>query len=103
MGARTVIVTLGPDGTIGLEGDDVWRVTQPVQSGNPIGAGDAFSAGVAGMIADSQAFAAALREGTAAAMASLRAPTAGYLELSDLRAANSLIETQLIGKVAAGS
>jgi tagatose 6-phosphate kinase len=103
VGARTVIVTLGPDGAIGLEGDDVWRVTQPAQSGNPIGAGDAFSAGFAGMLADSQPFATALREGAAAAIASLRAATAGYVELSDLRSANSLIETQLIRKVPARS
>jgi tagatose 6-phosphate kinase len=103
MGARTVIVTLGADGAIGLDGDEAWRVSHPAETGNPIGAGDAFSAGVAGMLADAQPFCAALREGAAAAIASLHAPTAGYLELSDLKAAGSLVEIELLGKETAPS
>jgi tagatose 6-phosphate kinase len=98
LGARTVIVTLGADGAIGLDGDELWRVAHPAEMGNPIGAGDAFSAGVAGMLADAQPFSAALREGAAAAIASLRAPTAGSLEPSDLEAASSLVEIQPLGK-----
>jgi tagatose 6-phosphate kinase len=98
MGARTVIVTLGSDGAIALDGDDVWRVTHAAEMGNPIGAGDAFTAGLAGMLADAQPFSTALRKGAAAAIASLRAPAAGRLELSDLRAAGSLVEIELLGK-----
>ena len=43
-GAQHVVVTLGPRGAIGVS-NDVYRVTHPVAEGNPIGAGDAFSAG----------------------------------------------------------
>ncbi len=45
-GAQHVVVTLGPQGAIGVS-DDVYRVTHPVAEGNPIGAGDAFSAALA--------------------------------------------------------
>jgi tagatose 6-phosphate kinase len=101
LGARTVIVTLGADGAIGLDGDDVWRITHPAVSGNPIGAGDAFTAGVAVKLADAQPFPAALREGAAAALASLRSPTAGQLAPADVRTAEPQVETQLLGKAAA--
>ncbi len=46
-GAQNVIVTLGSDGAIGLNEHGVWRVTHPTAAGNPIGAGDAFSAALA--------------------------------------------------------
>ncbi len=101
LGARTVIVTLGSDGAIGLDGDELWRVTHRAEIGNPIGAGDAFTAGVAALLSDSQPFSEALREGAAAALASLRAPTAGRLELPDLKAAKSLVEIEPIGKATA--
>ncbi len=46
-GAQNVIVTLGPNGAIGLNRHGAWRITHPAESGNPIGAGDAFSAALA--------------------------------------------------------
>jgi tagatose 6-phosphate kinase len=93
LGARKVIVTLGADGAIALDGRDVWRVTHSAQTGNPIGAGDAFTAGVAVTLADARPFREALGEGAAAALASLRSPAAGRIELSDLRAARPRVTT----------
>lgn len=78
-GARHVVVTLGEHGAIGVA-DEIWRVTHPVAAGNPIGAGDAFSAALALALTKNEPFEQALRQGAAAALASLETPTAGALE-----------------------
>ena len=65
---------------IAVHRDEVWRVTHPVASGNPIGAGDAFTAALVLALIDGKPFERALREGAAAALASVRAPTAGLVD-----------------------
>lgn len=96
MGARRVVVTLGAEGAVGIDQHHVWRVTHPPASGNPIGAGDAFSAALALAMLDGKPFEAALTEGAAAALASLRAPTAGALDPTDMRAALPTVQTHQI-------
>jgi tagatose 6-phosphate kinase len=91
-GAQHVVVTLGPQGAIGVS-SDVYKVTHPVAEGNPIGAGDAFSAGLALALTKHTPFEQALREGAAAALASLNTPTAGALDPADMPAALAAIET----------
>jgi tagatose 6-phosphate kinase len=62
-GAERVIVTLGPDGAIALGDGWGYRIRQPARGGSPVGAGDAFTAGlVAGgaSFPERLAFAAAL-------------------------------------------
>ena len=86
-GAQNVVVTLGADGAIGLNEHGAWRVTHPAAPGNPIGAGDAFSAALAMALTNDQPFEQALQEGAAAALASLKAPTAGALNPADMRSA----------------
>jgi tagatose 6-phosphate kinase len=97
-GAQNVLVTMGAGGAIAVERDEVWRVTHPVASGNPIGAGDAFTAALVLALLDAKPFEQALREGAAAALASLRAPTAGVLDPLDFQEALPTVQTQLIGK-----
>jgi tagatose 6-phosphate kinase len=91
LGARHVVVTLGEHGAIGVA-DEVWRVTHPSAVGNPIGAGDAFSAALALALIDDEPFHEALRHGAAAALASLDTPTAGALERDRFRQALPAIE-----------
>ncbi len=99
-GARHVLVTLGERGAIALA-DDVWRVTHPTAAGNPIGAGDAFSAALALALSAERPFEQAVREGAAAALASLSAPTAGALDVAHFRAALPSIELErIVGAVA---
>ena len=98
MGARNVVVTLGAEGAIGLNELGVWRVTHPKASGNPIGAGDAFSAALAMALLDKQPLEQGLRKGAAAALASLRAPTAGALNPDDMQRALPNIRAQQITK-----
>ena len=89
-GAQNVVVTLGPQGSIGL-GNDVYKVTHPAAEGNPIGAGDAYSAAIALALSQQKPFEMAMRLGAAAALASLNTPTAGALNGADVdRALNTV-------------
>jgi tagatose 6-phosphate kinase len=46
-GARRVVVTAGRAPTLALEGETFWRIRSPsIQAVNPIGSGDAFTAGL---------------------------------------------------------
>ena len=83
-GARHVIVTLGSQGALGVHGDELLRVTHPVAAGNPIGAGDAFTAGWAVAFLEGKPFEQAMRDGATAALASLRSAIAGGLDPADL-------------------
>jgi tagatose 6-phosphate kinase len=96
-GAQHVIVTLGESGAIGVS-EEVWRVTHPAAVGNPIGAGDAFSAALALALTNNAPFEQALTEGAAAGLASLKTPTAGPLDANDMRATLSTVETHLTRK-----
>ena len=100
-GAQNVVITLGPDGAIGLNEHGAWRITHPTAHGNPIGAGDAFSAALAMALTNDEPFEEALRHGAAAALASLRAPTAGALDPADYRNYLPTIQAQQIAKEAA--
>lgn len=97
-GAQSVIVTMGSDGAIAVDRDEVWRVTHPLASGNPIGAGDAFTAALALALTNGKPFEQALREGAAAALASLRAPTAGVLDPDDARDALPTVQAQILSR-----
>jgi tagatose 6-phosphate kinase len=93
-GAQHVVVTLGEQGALGV-GDGLWTVRHPSAAGNPIGAGDAFSAALALALSHRRPFEQALAEGAAAALASLRTPTAGALVAADVLAALGSVETHL--------
>jgi tagatose 6-phosphate kinase len=101
LGARHVVVTLGERGAIGV-GEELWRVTHPSAGGNPIGAGDAFSAALALALAGGEPFEHALTEGAAAALASLSTPTAGgTLDPGELERARRSVQTQPMERVVA--
>ena len=93
LGARHVVVTLGEHGAIGV-GDELWRVTHPAGAGNPIGAGDAFSAALALALTRDEPFEHALAAGAAAALASLKTPTAGALDAVELAGARQTVATR---------
>ena len=95
MGARHVVVTLGEQGAIGVGlGEESWRVTHPRAGGNPIGAGDAFSAALALALLAGEPFEQALAQGAAAALASLSTPTAGALDAGELDRARRSVQVQ---------
>jgi tagatose 6-phosphate kinase len=100
-GAQNVLVTLGADGAIAVNDEGVWRVTHPPAEGNPIGAGDAFSAALALALIDKKPFDEALRQGAACALASLRAATAGALNPEDMHTALPTVQIHHSSGVAA--
>lgn len=87
LGAARVLVTLGSEGAVGYDGHALWRVRHSRRAGNPIGAGDAFTAGVVRLLVTGASFVEALGAGAATALASLRCPTAGHVDPADADAA----------------
>ncbi len=98
LGAGSVVVTLGEHGAIGVNGD-CWRVTHPPAAGNPIGAGDAFSAALARGLGSGRSFPELLREGAAAALASISTPTAGALDAADYEVALGAVQVDAMQEV----
>ena len=92
LGAGSVIVTLGEAGAVGVDVDGAWEVTHARGEGNPIGAGDAFSAGFAATLLATADFAESLRQGAAGALASLRTPAAGWVNPAEVTAAAAGVE-----------
>lgn len=55
LGARRVVVTAGKEPALALDGHEVWRIHSPtVAAVNPIGSGDAFTAGLAWRLVQGQ-------------------------------------------------
>ena len=70
-GARRVVVTAGPGPTLAYDGRTFWRITAPpVTAVNPIGAGDAFTAGMVQGLLRGAGLDEACRRGSAAGSAS---------------------------------
>lgn len=80
-GARLAIVTDGPHGAAATDGRHAWAVRVPrLRARNPIGAGDAFSAGLVIALTGGQETPEALAAAAAAAAASVLELGAGELD-----------------------
>jgi 1-phosphofructokinase family hexose kinase len=80
-GARLAIVTDGPHGAAATDGQHAWAVRVPrLRARNPIGAGDAFSAGLVTALAGGQTTPDALAFAAAAAAGSVLELGAGELD-----------------------
>lgn len=80
-GARTAIVTAGADGAaVATAFGTEWLPALRVDARNPIGAGDAFVAGLALALSRHEPISAAVRHGMAAAMASVETMLPGKLD-----------------------
>lgn len=82
-GPEQVIVSLGKDGALVIDGGSTWIATTPeIVERNPIGAGDSMVAGVVCGLSQGDSLADALRRGVAcgAATASLNGTSVGSLE-----------------------
>lgn len=84
LGASAVVVTLGADGVLAMDGDDVWlaRPGELVQ-GNPTGAGDAVVAGLADGLVRCLDWPDRLRHAVALGAATVGAPVAGEYVAAD--------------------
>lgn len=74
LGARSVVISLGSDGALGLASDGMWRARPPALAvRSTVGAGDAMVAGLAYGLMQSQSSREALRLATAASCAAAAA------------------------------
>lgn len=77
-GARSVVVSLGPDGLLAVTPDGVWSGRPPGRlSGNPTGAGDAAVAALSVGLAGNTPWPERLRQAVALSAAAVKAPLAG--------------------------
>jgi tagatose 6-phosphate kinase len=83
-GARSAVVSLGPDGLLGLAGQDCWHVASPdVTVRNPTGAGDAVVAGLALGLALGWDWPDRLRQAAALGAATVASPVAGEFDRAE--------------------
>jgi tagatose 6-phosphate kinase len=80
-GAQRVVVTAGKDPTLAYDGQSFWRIHAPrIAAVNPIGSGDAFTAGLAWRLVRGDNLGEACRWASAAGSANALTTMAGELE-----------------------
>lgn len=81
LGIALAIVSLGQDGAIAACQEEIWRVTTPpVQVLNPVGSGDAFTAGLAASLVRNLSLEDSLRLATACGTANALHPGTGQID-----------------------
>ncbi len=90
-----VVLTLGERGLLATDGTTCWRASlpRPVR-GNPTGAGDAVTAGIARGLAHGRSWPDILRDAVALGAAAVAVPTAGEVDLAayESHLADALVE-----------
>src|SRR5262249_9758156 len=85
-GAQRVVITSGANPALVLEGNRFWKVISPrVQALNPIGSGDAFTAGLVWGLTQGQLMLEACRWAAAAGAANALTAMAGEVNLPDIQ------------------
>jgi len=81
MGARAVVLSLGPDGLVAVTEEGRWRAAPPFPvRGNPTGAGDAAVAALANGLVERSPWPARLRAAVAWSAAAVAVPVAGSVD-----------------------
>jgi tagatose 6-phosphate kinase len=84
-GAQQVIVTAGREPALASDGKNFWRIITPrIRAVNPIGSGDAFTAGVVWRLLRGDDLGEACRWGAAAGAANALTPMPGELNRKDV-------------------
>jgi tagatose 6-phosphate kinase len=84
-GAQRVVVTAGKNPTLAFDGENVWRVESPlIKAVNPIGSGDAFTAGLAWRLVQGDNLGESCRWAAAAGAANALTLMAGELDKKDV-------------------
>jgi tagatose 6-phosphate kinase len=96
-GAQRVIVTAGPAPALAFDGKIFWRIVSPrIRAVNPIGSGDAFTAGVVWRLLRGDDLGEACRWGAAAGAANALTPMPGELNRSDVVRLAKRVQVQKI-------
>jgi tagatose 6-phosphate kinase len=100
-GAERVVVTAGGDPTLAFDGCEFWRATTPkVKALNPIGSGDAFTAGLAWRLNAGDGLGEACRWATAAGVANTLTPMPGELRREDVEHLAPLVMVERVTNAA---
>lgn len=84
-GAQRVIVTAGKEPTLAFDGQRCWRITVPrIRAVNPIGSGDAFTAGLTWRLVRGEDLGEACRWASATGAANALTPLAGEVNRPDV-------------------
>ena len=96
-GAQRVIVTAGREPALAFDGNIFWRIITPrIQAVNPIGSGDAFTAGAVLRLLRGDDLGEACLWGAAAAAANTLTPMPGELNRKDVTRLAKLVRVQRI-------
>jgi tagatose 6-phosphate kinase len=86
LGAERVVVTAGKEPTLAFDGRTIWRIKPPkVRTVNPIGSGDAFTAGLVWRLLKGDSLGESCRWGTAAGAANALTLMAGELDPNEVK------------------
>ncbi len=86
LGARRVVVTAGKDATLASDGKSIWRIVPPpIKPVNPIGSGDAFTAGVTWKMLHGENLGEACRWAAACGAANALSLMPGELDFADVK------------------
>lgn len=96
-GAQRVVITAGSDPTLAFDGNHFWRVKAPqVSPLNPIGSGDAFTAGLAWRLTQGDGLAEACRWASAAGAANALTAMAGEVNRQDVERLAPAVQVEQI-------
>ena len=98
-----VVVTLGADGMLAVDGAECWRAEVPERvAGNPTGAGDAATAAIARGLGDDAGWPQIVADATALSAAAVVAPVAGEVDLASYERWRHLVEVRAVQPATAG-
>jgi tagatose 6-phosphate kinase len=98
-GAQRVIVTAGKEPALAFDGRSFWRITAPrIVAVNPIGSGDAFTAGLVSRLVRGDDLGEACRWGSAAGTANALTAMAGEVYRHDVERLVGEVKVESIGR-----
>ncbi len=95
-GASRVVVTAGATDCFAFDGTSFWRISNPaIKALNPIGSGDAFTAGITWSLLRGDDLGEACRWGAAAGAANALTLMAGELDLAEVSRLAAMVQVQV--------
>jgi len=96
-GAQRVVVTAGKEPTLAFDGKNFWRVISPrIKAVNPIGSGDALTAGLVSRLARGDDLGEACRRGAAAGAANTLTVMPGEVDRDDVERLAGKVEVRKV-------
>lgn len=97
-GAERVVVTAGKDEALAFDGNSFWRIVPPkVRIANPIGSGDAFTAGILWRLLRGDDLGEACRWGAASGTANALTLLPGELSLGEVQRLVKSVKVERVG------